>query len=102
MSCIMKSHTQRTLWRENSRDAEALEPVKNKFVKWERDTSGWKNKPVALNKESIAAVDCHVFGDTSIVAGCTVAFAVVDQPSDSYLRFLQSWTKYLEQNGVIQ
>ena len=57
------------------------------------DTSSWKNEPVALNKESIAAVDCHVFGDTSIVAGCTVAYAVVDQPSDSCTPGQNIWNK---------
>ena len=36
---------------------------------------------VALNKESITAVDLHVFGDASIVASCAVVYAVVHQPS---------------------
>ena len=49
-----------------------------------RDTLSFKNKiprPAALNKESIAAVDLHVFGDASIVAICAVNYAVVHQTS---------------------
>ena len=65
-------------------DAEAPEPLKNKFVKWVRDTSSLKSKIsrlVALNKESITTVDLHVFGDASIVASCVVVYAVVHQTS---------------------
>ena len=65
-------------------DAEAPEHLKNKFVKWMRETSSLKNeipRSVALNKESITAVDLHVFGDASIVASCAVVYAVVHQPS---------------------
>ena len=49
-------------------DAKAPVHLTNKFVKWVRDTSGLKNEiPIsaALNKESITAVDLHVFGDAS-------------------------------------
>ena len=49
--------------------AEALEHLKNKFVKWVRDKSSLINeipRSVALNRESIAAVNIHVFGDASI------------------------------------
>ena len=48
-----------------------------------RDTSSLKNelpRSVALNKESITAVDLHVFGNASIVARCAVVYAVVHQP----------------------
>ena len=38
-------------------------------------------RSVALSKESITAVDLHVFGDASIVASCAVVYAVVLQPS---------------------
>ena len=38
-------------------------------------------RSVTLNKESITAVDLHVFGDASIVASCAVVYAVVRQPS---------------------
>ena len=65
-------------------DAEPPEHLKNKFVKWVRDTLSLKNeipKSVTLNKESITAVDLHVFGDTSIVASCTVVYVVVHQTS---------------------
>ena len=37
-------------------------------------------RSVALNKESIAAVDLHVFVDASIVASCAVVYKVVHQP----------------------
>ena len=49
-----------------------------------RDTSSLKSKIsrlVALNKESITAVDLHVFGDAIIVASCVVVYAVVHQTS---------------------
>ena len=49
-----------------------------------RDTSSLKNelpRSVALNKESITAVDLHVFGNASIVARCAVVYAVVHQLS---------------------
>ena len=64
-------------------DAEAPEHLKNKFVKWMRDTLNLKNeipRSVALNKESITAVDFHVFGDASMVASCAVIYAVVHHP----------------------
>ena len=54
-------------------DAETPEHLKNKFVKWMRETSSLKNeipRSVALNKESITAVDLHVFVDVSTVASC--------------------------------
>ena len=54
-------------------DAEAPELLKNKFVKCVRS--------VALNKESITAVDLHIFGNAIIVASCAVVYAVVHQPS---------------------
>ena len=53
--------------------------VISKFVKWVSDVSNLKNempRSVALNKESITAIDRHFFGDTDIVASC----AVVHQP----------------------
>ena len=53
-------------------------------MKWLRDIPSLKNKisrSVALNKESITAVDLHAFGDVSIVASCAVVYAVVNQPS---------------------
>ena len=65
-------------------DAEAPVHLKNKFVKWVRDTSSLKNETprlVTLNKESITIVDLHVFGDASIVASYAVVYAVVHQPS---------------------
>ena len=49
-----------------------------------RDTLSLKNeilRSVALNKESITAVDLHVFSDASIVASCAVVYAAVHQPS---------------------
>ena len=48
-----------------------------------RDTPSFKNeipRSVALNKESIIAVDLHVFGDASIVVSCAVVYAVIPQP----------------------
>ena len=66
-------------------DAEAPGHYKNKFVKWVRVTSSFKNeipRSVALNKESTAAVDLHVFGDASIVvASCAIVYAKIHQPS---------------------
>ena len=65
-------------------DAEAPEHLKNKFVKWMRDTSSLKNEipmSIELNKESITTVDLHVFGDASIVTSCAIVHAVVYQPS---------------------
>ena len=65
-------------------DAESPEHLKNKYVKWTRDTSNFKNeipRSVARNKESITTVDLHAFGDTSIVASCAVVYALVHQPS---------------------
>ena len=38
-------------------------------------------RSLSLNKESITAVDFHVFGDASVVASCVVVYAVVHQPS---------------------
>ena len=64
-------------------DAEAPKHLKNKFVKWMRGTLSFKTeipRSVAPNKESITAVDVHVFGDASIVATCAVVYAVVHQP----------------------
>ena len=58
--------------------------LENKFVKWVRDASSFKNeiwRSVALNKKSITAVDLYVFGDASIIASCAVVYAVVYQPS---------------------
>ena len=49
-----------------------------------RDTSSLKSeipRSVPLHKESITAVDLHVFGDASIIASCAVVYAVVHQPS---------------------
>ena len=49
-----------------------------------RDTSSLKNeipRSAVLNKESITAIDLHVFSDASIVASCAVVYAVVHQPS---------------------
>ena len=50
-----------------------------------RVTSSFKNeipRSVALNKESTAAVDLHVFGDAGIVvASCAVVYAKIHQPS---------------------
>ena len=49
-----------------------------------RDTSSFKNeipKSVELNKESITAVDLHVFDEASIIASYAVVYAVVHQPS---------------------
>ena len=47
-----------------------------------RDTSKFKMpRSVALNKESVTAVDLHVFGVASIVARCAVFYAVVYQSS---------------------
>ena len=46
-------------------DAGAPEHLKNKFVKWMRDTSSLNNE---IPRESITAVELYVFGDTSIVA----------------------------------
>ena len=46
-----------------------LSILKNKFAKWVRDPRSSKNeipKSVALNKESITAVDLQVFDDASI------------------------------------
>ena len=66
-------------------DAEAPGHLKNKFVKWVRVTTSFKNEipmSVTLNKESIAAVDLHVFGDASIVVGSyLVVYAVIHQQS---------------------
>ena len=48
-----------------------------------RDTSSPQNeipRLVALNKESITAVDLYVFGDASIVPSCAVVYAIVHQP----------------------
>ena len=45
-----------------------------------RDTLRLKNEissSVALNKESITAVDFHVFGDASTIASCAVVYAVL-------------------------
>ena len=64
-------------------DAGAPEHLNHKFIKWVRDTSCLKNeirRSVALNKESITAIDLHVFGDASIFESCTVVYAVVHQP----------------------
>ena len=38
-------------------------------------------RSVALNKESITAIDLHIFGDASTAASCAVVYAVVHQPS---------------------
>ena len=65
-------------------NAEAPEHLKNKFVKWMRDTSRLRNeipRSVKRNKESITGVDLHVFGGASIVASCALVYAVVYQPS---------------------
>ena len=65
-------------------DTKAPEYLKKIIVKWMRDTSSLNNelpRSVALNKESITAVDLHVFGNASIVASCAVVYAVVHQSS---------------------
>ena len=65
-------------------DAEAPEHLKNKFVKWVRDISSLKNeitRSIALNKDSITAVDLRVFCDAGIAASCAMFNAVVHQPS---------------------
>ena len=49
-----------------------------------RDTSSLKNeipRSVALNKESMTAVDLHIFGDAKVVASCVVVYVVVHQSS---------------------
>ena len=46
--------------------------IKNKFVKWVRDPSSKVPRSVALSKESITAVDIHLFSDASIVASSEV------------------------------
>ena len=49
-----------------------------------RDRSSLKSeipRLVPLYKESLTAVDLHVFGDASIIASCAVVYAVVHQPS---------------------
>ena len=64
-------------------DAEVSEHLKNKFLKLVKDMSSIKNKiprSVTLNKESITALDLHIFGDTSIVASYAVVYGVVHQP----------------------
>ena len=64
-------------------EAGAPEHLKNKFIKWLRDTSCLKNeipRSVTLNKESITAIDLHVFGDASIFERYAVVHAVVHQP----------------------
>ena len=66
-----------------SGDAEVSEHLKNKFLKLVKDMTSIKNKiprSVTLNKESITALDLHIFGDTSIVASYAVVYRVVHQP----------------------
>ena len=85
-------------------DAEAPEHLKNKFVKWMRDTSSLKNeipRSLALNKESITAVDLHVFGDASIVASCAVVYAVVHQPSITNQGLVGSKSRISKKNLII-
>ena len=80
--------------------AKAPECLKNKYVKWVRDTSSLKNeipRSVALNKESITAVDLYVFGDASAVA----SFAVFHQPSITNQGLLFSKSRTSKKNLAI-
>ena len=58
-----------------------------------RDTLNLKNeipRSVVLNKESITAVDLHIFDDASMVASCAVVYAVVHHPSVTNQRLVVS------------
>ena len=85
-------------------DVEFPEHLKNKFVKWMRDTLNLKNeipKSVTLNMESITAVDLYLFGDASIVAICAVVYAVVHQPSVTKQRLVVSKSRISKKNLTI-
>ena len=58
-------------------------------------------RSVALNKESITAVDLHVFGDASIVASCAVVYAVVHQPSVIHQSLVVSKSRISKKNLTI-
>ena len=64
------------------------------------DSLGIKS-PWFLNKESIAAVYIHVFGDTSLVASCAVVYAVVNQPSVQKQRLVVSKSSISKKNLTI-
>ena len=69
-----------------------------------RDALSFKNeipRSVALNKESITAVDLHVFGDASIVASCAVVYAVVHQPSVIHQSLVVSKSRISKKNLTI-
>ena len=58
-------------------------------------------RSVTLNKESITAVDLHVFGDASIVASCAVVYAVVRQPSVTKQGLVVSKSRISKKNLTI-
>ena len=58
-------------------------------------------RSVALSKESITAVDLHVFGDASIVASCAVVYAVVHQPSVTNQGLVVSKSRISKKNLTI-
>ena len=69
-----------------------------------RDALSFKNeipRSVALNKESITAVDLHVFGEASIVGSCAVIYAVVHQPSVTNQRLVVSKSCISKKNLTI-
>ena len=56
---------------------------------------------MALNKESIIAVELHVFGDVSIVASCAVVYVVVHQPSVTNQGLVVSKSRISKNNFAI-
>ena len=106
MSCIIEKviyselFDEKILW-----DGEAPEHPKKKFVKWVTVTSSLKNelhRSVALDKESITAVEFHVFDDANIAESCAVVYAVIHQPSTTNQGLVVSKSRNSKKNLTIR
>ena len=59
------------------------------------------SRSVALNKESITAVDLRIFGDASITASCGVVYSAVHQQSVTNQGLVVSKSRISKKTSII-
>ena len=59
------------------------------------------SRSATLKKESINAVDLHVFVDASMVASCAIVYVVVHQPSVTNQELVVSKSRISKKNFTI-
>ena len=57
-----------------------------------------KPKVITLTKESVIAIDLHVFGATSTTANCMAVLAIVYQPTETDWSLLESKSRISKMN----